>query len=214
MGVRRAMAIVALGFGLILAACSSSSHDSASTTTTPGAATTTTKAVATTSTLPRSNEDAPALSFAHGWPADSGGSCDGHEPGKAGVLMTFCHGPSTITVKLADGDHVLKGVCWFDAGHLEVDAGTTVGGAFTGTWPDYATFQGPTTVGTGSASGVAWISGTQHLLDTASVTVTVDGLAADAPITAAILHDKTDLITATGHDVLNGQVETITATCG
>jgi hypothetical protein len=157
---------------LLVAGCSSGggSAGEGGTTTTRGKPTTT-----TSTTRPSSNRDAPGTAFATGWPKGSGGECAGHRPGKGGVLMTFCHGRAKVTVTTPDGPHELVGVCWRDARELEVDAGVTVGEGWDGPWPDYVTFRADATSGDTSNHVVAWIDGTEHLLQDMQGSISLDG---------------------------------------
>ena len=163
-----ALALVA-ALGLV-AGCSSSGDGSAAKDDGPTATTTTAprsgSSGSTTSTTDAGPDDAPDAIFRDGWPKQAGGTCDGHEPGKAGVLMTFCNGPARVRVITDGGIRDLRGVCWTNAGRFEVDAGVAVDRTFAGPWPDYVTFQAGTTPGPISPTLVAWISGHEYLAET------------------------------------------------
>jgi hypothetical protein len=173
--IRAVLVVPAVLASLAVAGCSSSGGSdgsSRSTSTTEPAAERT-----TSTTTKASDTDAPGLAFAHGWPKGSGGECDGHSPGEDGVLMTFCHGEAQVTVTATPGaaPRHLQGVCWIDAGSLEVDAGVTVGRGWKGAWPDYVTLRAAASTGPSGTIVAAWIDGTEHLLQDARGTVAAAG---------------------------------------
>ena len=166
---RGGFVLVALVAALTLVAGCSSSGDgsaandagSAPTTSATGSGSTTSK----TTTTDAGPDDAPDAIFRDGWPKQAGGACDGHEPGKAGVLMTFCNGPARVRVMTDHGIRDLRGICWTNAGRFEVDAGVAVDRTFTGPWPDYVTFQAGTAPGPISPTLVAWTGGRESLVE-------------------------------------------------
>jgi len=137
----RAVGALVLSALVVATGCSShkDSATKASTTTAPATA-------APTSAVP---DDSPQAIYAHGWPPHgAGGSCDGHVPGTAKILMTYCHGTAQIMLKLPEGTKVVKnGVCWINGTGLELDWGTATGEGFTGKMPDYLTLLMPSSPG-------------------------------------------------------------------
>jgi hypothetical protein len=143
-GVHRVARAAAIGLLVTLVfGCSSSSHGASKTTTTQ-AGTPTTQSAA----LSGDDTDSPQAIFAHGWPPPgSGGTCSGATPGKAKILMTFCHGTAQIELHLPGSKLVTGGVCWINGSNLELDWGAQTAEGFTGPLPDSFTMMMPSQPG-------------------------------------------------------------------
>jgi len=215
--VGRAHGLAAIAVAVaVLGGCSGSGGSGGSAATTTSRRTPTTVGPSRpTSTRPAANlEDAPGALFTAGWPKGSGGECAGQQPGRAGVVMTFCHGPATVTVTLPDGAHTLRGVCWFNGSTLEVDAGVTVGRAFSGPWPDYVTMQLPSSAGPVDQTFVAWIDGRQHLVETAFGTMVEPKTASGAPIPPGTVSGRDLTIDAKGYSGTDQATDALHVACG
>ena len=101
---------------VIVAACSGSSGGTAAPTTTAGAGSTTTGSTRVVPKVTAPPGDAANAIFANGYPKVGAGMCDGHQPGRDHVLMTFCHGPAKFTVTIGTTTRELAGICWVNGG--------------------------------------------------------------------------------------------------